>query len=123
MSPIIIYTVVACFLAGLLAQACVGIGFGVNLDLIMIGDIMLFIPGPVSYTHLDVYKRQGPHFKGTADQKQDHKPRRAQGNGKEGQGIGVVFHGIQTVSYTHLDITSENNGVTATLRSVVGRCV
>lgn len=37
----------------------------------------------------------GPHFKGTADQKQDHKPRRAQGNGKEGQGIGVVFHGIQ----------------------------
>ena len=43
----IIYTVVACFLAGLLAQACVGIGFGVNLDLIMIGDIMLFIPGLV----------------------------------------------------------------------------
>lgn len=42
----IIYTVVACFLAGLLAQR-VGIGFGVNLDLIMIGDIMLFIPGLV----------------------------------------------------------------------------
>jgi len=44
----IIYTVVACFLAGLLAQACVGIGFGVNLDLIMIGDIMLLIPGLMS---------------------------------------------------------------------------
>lgn len=43
----IIYTTLACFLSGLLAQACVGMGFGVNLDLIMIGDIMLFIPGLV----------------------------------------------------------------------------
>ncbi|MDY4171562.1 MAG: threonine/serine exporter family protein, partial [Evtepia sp.] len=29
----------------LLAQVCVGVGFGINLDRIMIGDIMLFIPG------------------------------------------------------------------------------
>ena len=41
----IIYTTLACFLSGLLAQACVGMGFGINLDRIMIGDIMLFIPG------------------------------------------------------------------------------
>ena len=41
----IIYTTVACFLSGLLAQACVAIGFGVNLDMVLIGDIMIFIPG------------------------------------------------------------------------------
>ena len=41
----IIYTTLACFLSGLLAQVCVGVGFGINLDRIMIGDIMLFIPG------------------------------------------------------------------------------
>lgn len=40
-----IYTCAACFLAGLLAQACVGMGFGENLAMIVIGDIMLFIPG------------------------------------------------------------------------------
>ena len=41
----IIYTIVACFLSGLLARACAQVGFGVNLDMIMIGDVMLFIPG------------------------------------------------------------------------------
>ena len=41
----IIYTTVACFLSGLLAQGCVAIGFGVNLDMVLIGDIMIFIPG------------------------------------------------------------------------------
>ncbi len=41
----IIYTTLACFLSGLLAQVCVGVGFGIHLDRIMIGDIMLFIPG------------------------------------------------------------------------------
>ena len=41
----IIYTAVACFLSGLLALGCVGVGFGTDLDRIMIGDIMLFIPG------------------------------------------------------------------------------
>ena len=41
------YTTVACFLSGILAQLCVAIGFGTNLDRIMIGDIMLFIPGLV----------------------------------------------------------------------------
>ena len=40
----VIYTVVACFVSGLLARLCAGIGFGVNLDKIVIGDIMLFIP-------------------------------------------------------------------------------
>ena len=43
----VIYTTVACFLSGILAQLCVAIGFGTNLDRIMIGDIMLFIPGLV----------------------------------------------------------------------------
>lgn len=43
----VIYTAVACFLSGLLAQACVGVGFGSDLARIMIGDIMLFIPGLV----------------------------------------------------------------------------
>ena len=42
-----IYTAVACFLAGLLAQLCLWLGFGNNLDRVMIGDIMLFIPGLV----------------------------------------------------------------------------
>ena len=42
-----IYTSVACFLSGLLAQGCVGLGFGSDLARIMIGDIMLFIPGLV----------------------------------------------------------------------------
>ena len=35
----------ASFLSGLLALGCVGVGFGTDLDRIMIGDIMLFIPG------------------------------------------------------------------------------
>ena len=43
----VIYTTVACFLSGLLAQGCVAIGFGSDLARIMIGDIMLFIPGLV----------------------------------------------------------------------------
>lgn len=43
----VIYTAVACFLAGLLAQLCLWLGFGNNLDRVMIGDIMLFIPGLV----------------------------------------------------------------------------
>ena len=29
----------------MLAQGCVAIGFGVNLDMVLIGDIMIFIPG------------------------------------------------------------------------------
>lgn len=41
----IIYTVVACFVSGILARLCAGIGFGTHLDMVMIGDIMLFIPG------------------------------------------------------------------------------
>lgn len=40
-----IYTVVACFLAGLLARACAGLSSNLHLDWIMIGDIMIFIPG------------------------------------------------------------------------------
>ena len=43
----VIYTTVACFLAGMLAQLCLWLGFGHNLDRVMIGDIMLFIPGLV----------------------------------------------------------------------------
>ncbi len=41
----VIYTTVASFVSALLALGCAGIGFGVHLDRIMIGDIMLFIPG------------------------------------------------------------------------------
>lgn len=41
----IIYTVLACFASGVLAQLCTGAGLGVNLDMVMIGDVMLFIPG------------------------------------------------------------------------------
>ena len=41
----IVYTFTASFLAGLLAIFCTKIGFGNNLDKVMIGDIMLFIPG------------------------------------------------------------------------------
>ncbi len=41
----IIYTVVACFVSGILARGCAGLGLGVHLDMIMIGDVMLFIPG------------------------------------------------------------------------------
>ncbi len=41
----IVYTFTASFLAGLLAILCTKIGLGHNLDKVMIGDIMLFIPG------------------------------------------------------------------------------
>lgn len=41
----IIYTVVACFVSGILARIWAGLGLGVHLDMIMIGDVMLFIPG------------------------------------------------------------------------------
>jgi uncharacterized membrane protein YjjP (DUF1212 family) len=40
-----IYTVIACFLSGLLARFSVGLGLGVDLEMVMIGDVMLFIPG------------------------------------------------------------------------------
>ncbi|MCI8414626.1 MAG: threonine/serine exporter family protein [Ruminiclostridium sp.] len=40
-----IYIVVACFAAGMLAQLCKHFCPGVDLDKIVIGDIMLFIPG------------------------------------------------------------------------------
>lgn len=39
----IIYTVVACFLSGILARLCTGLP--INLDMVMIGDVMIFIPG------------------------------------------------------------------------------
>lgn len=41
----IVYTFTASFLAGLLAVLCVYVHIGNNLDKVMIGDIMLFIPG------------------------------------------------------------------------------
>lgn len=40
-----IYIVVACFVAGMLAKFCKNLIPGVDLDMIAIGDIMLFIPG------------------------------------------------------------------------------
>ncbi|MBR5792454.1 MAG: threonine/serine exporter family protein [Ruminiclostridium sp.] len=40
-----IYTLVACFLSGILARLVCGLDLGLNLDMIVIGDIMLFIPG------------------------------------------------------------------------------
>lgn len=40
-----IYTVIACFLSGLLARAVFGMGWGLDLDKIVIGTIMIFIPG------------------------------------------------------------------------------
>lgn len=41
----IIYTVVACFVSGILARLWAGAGLGIHLDMVMIGDVMLFIPG------------------------------------------------------------------------------
>lgn len=43
----IIYTIIACFISGCLAQLFQYIGFCTNIDKIMIGDIMLFIPALV----------------------------------------------------------------------------
>lgn len=40
-----IYTLAACFLSGLLARAICGFDLGLDLDMIVIGDIMIFIPG------------------------------------------------------------------------------
>lgn len=40
-----IYTMIACFASGLLARMCAGIFPLCNLDMIVIGDIMIFIPG------------------------------------------------------------------------------
>lgn len=40
-----IYTLVACFLSGILARAVCGLDLGINLDMVVIGDIMIFIPG------------------------------------------------------------------------------
>lgn len=40
-----IYTLVACFLSGILARMVCGLDLGLNLDMIVIGDIMIFIPG------------------------------------------------------------------------------
>lgn len=39
------YTFFACFLSGCLALTMVGLGLGVHPDKIMIGDVMMFIPG------------------------------------------------------------------------------
>lgn len=41
----VIYTLVACFLSGLAASFCARVGFGDNLDMVVIGTIMIFIPG------------------------------------------------------------------------------
>lgn len=41
----VIYTFVASTVSGLLALLCVYLGFGQHVDKVMIGDIMLFIPG------------------------------------------------------------------------------
>lgn len=41
----VIYTLEACFISGVLARLCAGLSLGLNLDMIVIGDIMLFIPG------------------------------------------------------------------------------
>ena len=40
-----IYTLIACFLSGLLARTVAGMGWGLDLDRIVIGTIMIFIPG------------------------------------------------------------------------------
>ncbi|MCS4454700.1 threonine/serine exporter family protein [Clostridium botulinum] len=40
----VIYTVIACFLSGCLAQLCGHFGLCMNVDKVMIGDIMIFIP-------------------------------------------------------------------------------
>ena len=40
-----IYTLIACFLSGLLARTVAGLGWGLELDQIVIGTIMIFIPG------------------------------------------------------------------------------
>ena len=40
-----IYTIIACFVAGLLAHCFVSFSSSSHLDMIIIGDIMLFIPG------------------------------------------------------------------------------
>ncbi|MCI8829131.1 MAG: threonine/serine exporter family protein [Ruminiclostridium sp.] len=40
-----IYIMIACFASGLLARLCAGIFPMCNLDMIVIGDIMIFIPG------------------------------------------------------------------------------
>lgn len=40
-----IYTIVACFISGILAQVLSRLSGSIHLDMVMIGDIMLFIPG------------------------------------------------------------------------------
>ena len=40
-----IYTLIACFLSGLLARTVAGLDWGLDLDQIVIGTIMIFIPG------------------------------------------------------------------------------
>ena len=40
-----IYTLIACFLSGLLARTVAGLDWGLDLDHIVIGTIMIFIPG------------------------------------------------------------------------------
>ena len=40
-----IYTIVACFVSGILAQLLSALSWSIHLDMVMIGDIMLFIPG------------------------------------------------------------------------------
>lgn len=41
----IVYTVVACFIASCLAEICFKVGIGDNIDMLMSGDVMIFIPG------------------------------------------------------------------------------
>jgi uncharacterized membrane protein YjjP (DUF1212 family) len=41
----VVYTFIACFISGILAILLAHFGIGNNADKIMIGDIMLFIPG------------------------------------------------------------------------------
>lgn len=41
----IVYTVVACFIASCLAEVCFKLGIGDNIDMLMSGDVMIFIPG------------------------------------------------------------------------------
>ena len=41
----IIYTVMACFTVGMFAQIFAGLSPRIHLDMVMIGDVMLFVPG------------------------------------------------------------------------------
>ena len=66
----------------------------------------LINPGPVSYTHLDVYKRQEHLYQFIGHNKSEDDP----GDWQNGSFGDLSYHGKDPVSYTHLEAVNKRDG-------------